>query len=52
MDVLSTHKACDPWAVYTAKSFGEEMNGELGLTRMQTDAVSARWRRSKPPSAL
>ncbi len=35
MDLLSPAKACDPWAVYSAKSFKEKQGRELELTRIQ-----------------
>lgn len=36
MDVLSPSKTCDPWAVYTAKSMGE--NSSV-LTAVQTEIL-------------
>ncbi len=35
MDVLSPAKACDPWAVHSAKSFGRELGGKFELTDTQ-----------------
>jgi hypothetical protein len=35
MDVLSPAKACDPWAVHSAKSFGREAGGKFELTDTQ-----------------
>jgi hypothetical protein len=35
MDVLSPAKACDPWAVHSAKSFGKEFGGTFELTAVQ-----------------
>jgi hypothetical protein len=35
MDVLSPAKACDPWAVHSAKSFGKERGGRFELTELQ-----------------
>jgi DNA-binding MarR family transcriptional regulator len=35
MDTLSPAKACDPWAVYSAKSFGKEAAGKFNLTELQ-----------------
>lgn len=35
MDALSPVKTCDPWAVYIAKSFGNEIGGKFDLTGMQ-----------------
>lgn len=36
MDVLSPAKACDPWAVYLAKSFS---NKQSALTKLQEDIL-------------
>ena len=36
MDVLSPPKACDPWAVYTAKSLSSETDLKLELTETQS----------------
>jgi hypothetical protein len=36
MDVLSPPRACDPWAVHSAKSFMEEMNEDPNLTPTQS----------------
>lgn len=35
MDALSPAKACDPWAVHSAKSFAKEVGGKLVLTEIQ-----------------
>jgi hypothetical protein len=35
MDVLSPARACDPWAVHSAKSFGKELGGRFELTVRQ-----------------
>jgi hypothetical protein len=35
MDMLSPAKACDPWAVHSAKSFGRERGGRFELTELQ-----------------
>ena len=35
MDLLSPAKACDPWAVYSAKTFLKNDSSGLGLTRVQ-----------------
>jgi len=35
MDALSPAKACDPWAVHSAKSFGTERGGRFELTDRQ-----------------
>ena len=35
MDLLSPPKACDPWAVYSAKSFTEHEGHELELSPLQ-----------------
>jgi hypothetical protein len=39
MDALSTTKACDPWAVYSAKSFGNEIAGKFELTDLQQKII-------------
>jgi len=36
MDALSPAKACDPWAVFTAKSFSKEGGATLELTETQS----------------
>jgi predicted Rossmann fold nucleotide-binding protein DprA/Smf involved in DNA uptake len=35
MDILSPVKACDPWAVYNAKTFAERQGRELYLNQVQ-----------------
>ncbi len=35
MDALSPAKACDPWAVYSAKSFSEKEGPDPDITRIQ-----------------
>jgi hypothetical protein len=35
MDILSPVKACDPWAVYSAKTFAEKHGSELQLNQVQ-----------------
>ena len=35
MDVLSPSKACDPWAVHSAKSFEREQGGQVTLSAVQ-----------------
>ena len=35
MDLLSPVKACDPWAVYSAKTFLKEQGRELQLNQLQ-----------------
>jgi len=35
MDLMSPMKACDPWAVYSAKSFIGNKGGNLSLTPLQ-----------------
>ncbi len=35
MDALSPARACDPWAVYSAKSFAKEQVADLGLSDIQ-----------------
>lgn len=36
MDVLSPAKACDPWAVFTAKSFSKEDGSGAAMTETQS----------------
>ncbi len=38
MDALSPARACDPWTVYSAKSF-EKHTGELAITELQTQIL-------------
>ena len=40
MDVLSPAKACDPWAVHSAKSFEKEHGGVLQLSPRQMKILS------------
>jgi hypothetical protein len=40
MDVLSPVKTCDPWAVYSAKSFEEHADGASMLTPIQCEILS------------
>jgi hypothetical protein len=40
MDALSPAKACDPWAVHSAKSFKEEQGGVLQLSDRQKRILS------------
>ncbi len=35
MDTLSPAKACDPWAVHSAKSLGKSFGGKFDLTELQ-----------------
>ena len=35
MDVMSPLKACDPWAVHSAKSFAKNQGGNLNLNPVQ-----------------
>jgi DNA-binding MarR family transcriptional regulator len=35
MDALSPARACDPWAVHSAKSFGRNFAGSFELTELQ-----------------
>ena len=39
MDALSPLRACDPWAVYSAKSFIKKATGEPELTARQTQIL-------------
>ena len=36
IDTLSPAKACDPWAVYTAKSFSKEHGSNVEITETQS----------------
>jgi hypothetical protein len=36
IDALSPAKACDPWAVYSAKSFSKEDGSDVELTETQS----------------
>jgi DNA-binding MarR family transcriptional regulator len=36
MDTLSPAKACDPWAVYSAKSFSKESGSNVEMTETQS----------------
>ena len=40
MDVLSPVRTCDPWAVYSAKSFEKHSGGTLTLTPIQSKILS------------
>ena len=40
MDALSPAKACDPWAVHSAKSFEKEQGGVLKLSALQKKILS------------
>ena len=39
MDALSPVRACDPWAVHSAKSFAEHSGGTVTLTPVQSDIL-------------
>ena len=39
MDVLSPAKACDPWAVRSARSFEQHMGGTSTLTPIQSEII-------------
>jgi len=39
MDVLSPAKACDPWAVFSAKSFSKEGGAKIKLTQIQSNIL-------------
>ena len=39
MDVLSPAKACDPWAVHSAKSFEKHSGGKPALTGIQSEIL-------------
>jgi hypothetical protein len=36
IDILSPAKACDPWAVYSAKSFSKEYGSNVRITETQS----------------
>ena len=36
MDILSPAKACDPWAVYSAKSFSKQDGSNVEITETQS----------------
>jgi hypothetical protein len=40
MDLLSPAKACDPWAVYTAKSLQKNQGGKIMLTPLQEKIIT------------
>jgi hypothetical protein len=40
MDALSPVKACDPWAVHSAKSFEKHADGAMMLTPIQSEILS------------
>ncbi len=40
MDALSPPRACDPWAVYTAKSFTESGTGNVSLSEAQQNILN------------
>ena len=39
MVALSPAKACDPWAVYSAKSFSEKSGPETNITEIQSEIL-------------
>jgi hypothetical protein len=39
MDVLSPVRACDPWAVHSAKSFEQHTGGSATLTPIQSEIL-------------
>lgn len=39
MDALSPAKACDPWAVYCAKSLEQHGGGSIALTPIQSEII-------------
>jgi hypothetical protein len=39
MDVLSPAKACDPWAVHSAKSFERHSGGKAALSEIQAEIL-------------
>ena len=40
MDALSPAKACDPWAVYSAKTLEQHTGGGITLTPIQAEILS------------
>ena len=40
MDALSPPRACDPWAVYAAKSFSESGTGNVSLNQAQQSILN------------
>jgi hypothetical protein len=40
MEALSPMKTCDPWAVYSAKSFEQHMGGDSTLNPIQKEMVA------------
>ena len=40
MDALSPAKACDPWAVHSAKTFEREQGGHVQLNEMQNKIMA------------
>ena len=39
MDALSPVRACDPWAVHSAKSFEKHMGGSVSLSPIQSEIL-------------
>jgi hypothetical protein len=39
MDLMSPPKACDPWAVYTAKSLAKNQGGKMRLNPVQENIL-------------
>jgi hypothetical protein len=39
IDALSPAKACDPWAVYSAKSFSKEDGSDIEITEIQSKII-------------
>lgn len=39
MDVLSPAKACDPWAVFSAKSFSKKDGSDIEMTETQSNIL-------------
>jgi hypothetical protein len=52
MDLLSPAKACDPWAVYTAKSLQKNQGGEIGLNPVQENILCVLKEGPVEPSVL
>ena len=40
MDLMSPAKACDPWAVYTAKSLAKNQGGKMRLNPVQESILN------------
>jgi len=52
MDLMSPAKACDPWAVYTAKSLQKNQGGKIHLNSCQEDILRILEEGPTEPSVL